>query len=117
MGRIYKQLTFLKVFAMDNNTDKLRDQMIELVTKIVKKELNDIIRTSQNVFTIATIESIDYSSKTAIVKYIDSGTSGSVSYPSNFTSSEIGVGQRVVIANTDTFVSGSKYIIGAFGGF
>lgn len=102
---------------MDNNIERLKDQMTELVTKIVKKELNEIIRSSQNVFTIATIESIDYSSKTAVVRYIDSGTSGTVSYSNNYTSTEIGVGQRVLIANTDMFVSGSKYIIGAFGGF
>jgi len=99
------------------NSDQTYKDFETVIQRIVDKGLSESIRTIQNVFALGVVTSIDLSSQTADVRVVGGGESMKLQYPRNYSSTDIGIGSRVLIASLDNFSGGGKYIIAAYGGF
>jgi len=99
------------------NSDKTFQELEEVIQKVVDKRISDSVRIVQNVYSLGVVTAIDLSSQTVDVDIPGGGESVKLQYPRNYSSTDIGIGSRVLIASLDNFSGGGKYIIAAYGGF
>lgn len=96
---------------MQNSRSELRKQF----DSAVNRSLPNAFRKENNNIRVGTIKSYNAASSTATVKYLNDGTVSTNVWVAKSVDS-IFVGDIVVVVTNDTALSGSAYVIAAFGG-
>lgn len=95
-----------------NNLKKIIE---EIVIKIFKNNMSILFKNLQQIISIGKVVSIDYSGFNADVQLNTTEISKGIKYPSNYTSSNIGLGQTVIVLSPDPLNKNRRFIIAAYG--
>lgn len=99
------------------NQEQFEENLNSVVEKIVTKKLDSIVKNLYSILAVGVITAINYGGNVASVRLNNGTQLTDIPYPRSFSESDIGIGQRVLIASPDPYTGNSKFIVCSVGSF